>query len=112
MLGHLAKGYVELFLSVTPDSSEEKLYSKYTDVVIHEAYSCMGFNSLVLKERADVADVECVTDDYSFVADAKAFTAKPNCKKPKGLQGSSHGWLETRKAICNGCLPSISVTFT
>lgn len=42
------------------DSSEEKLYSKYTDIVIHEAFSAMGFNSLVLKERADVADVECV----------------------------------------------------
>ncbi len=49
-------------------SSEEKLYSKYTDVVIHEAYTAMGFTSLVLRERADVADVECVCDDYSFVA--------------------------------------------
>jgi len=26
------------------------------------------FTSLVLRERADVADVECVCDDYSFVA--------------------------------------------
>ncbi|MEQ1559952.1 MAG: HindIII family type II restriction endonuclease [Methyloglobulus sp.] len=34
------------------DTSEEKLYSKYTDVVIHEAFLSMGFNSLVLKERA------------------------------------------------------------
>ncbi len=41
------------------DTSEEKLYSKYTDVVIHEAYLSMGFDSIVLKERADVADVEC-----------------------------------------------------
>ena len=53
LLGHLRlcgaipEGY-------SHDSSEEKLYSKYTDVVIHEAYSYMGFNSLVLKERADV----------------------------------------------------------
>ena len=31
------------------DTSEEKLYSKYTDVLIHEAYTAVGFTSLVLK---------------------------------------------------------------
>lgn len=68
------------------DSSEEKLYSKYTDVVIHEAYSYMGFNSLVLKERADVADVECVNNDYSFVADAKAFRLSRTAKNQKDFK--------------------------
>ena len=32
------------------DSTEEKLYSKYTDIVIHEAYKAIGFISIVLKE--------------------------------------------------------------
>ena len=78
------------------DSSEEKLYSKYTDVVIHEAYSYMGFNSLVLKERADVADVECVNNDYSFVADAKAFRLSRTAKNQKdfkvqAMDGWKHG---------------------
>ncbi|MDM8531179.1 HindIII family type II restriction endonuclease [Anaerolineales bacterium HSG25] len=68
------------------DSSEEKLYSKYTDVVIHEAYSYMGFNSLVLKERAGVADVECVSDNYSFVADAKAFRLSRTAKNQKDFK--------------------------
>lgn len=68
------------------DLSEEKLYSKYTDVVIHEAYSYMGFNSLVLKERADVADVECVNNDYSFVADAKAFRLSRTAKNQKDFK--------------------------
>lgn len=68
------------------DSSEEKLYSKYTDVVIREAYSCMGFNSLVIKERADVADVECVADNYSFVADAKAFRLSRTAKNQKDFK--------------------------
>ncbi|MCD4734224.1 HindIII family type II restriction endonuclease [bacterium] len=68
------------------DSSEEKQYSKYTDIVIHEAYSHMGFNSLVLKERAGVADVECVTDDYSFVADAKAFRLSRTAKNQKDFK--------------------------
>ncbi|MCK5852887.1 HindIII family type II restriction endonuclease [bacterium] len=68
------------------DSSEEKLYSKYTDVVIHEAYSYMGFNSVVLKERADVADVECVNNNYSFVADAKAFRLSRTAKNQKDFK--------------------------
>ena len=68
------------------DSSEEKLYSKYTDVVIHEAYTAIGFTSLVLRQRADAADVECVCDDYSFVADAKAFRLSRTAKNQKDFK--------------------------
>ena len=68
------------------DSSEEKLYSKYTDVVIHEAFKAIGFTSLVLKERGDTADVECVTDEYSFVADAKAFRLSRTAKNQKDFK--------------------------
>jgi len=78
------------------DTSEEKLYSKYTDIVIHEAYLSIGFNSVVLKERADVADVECVSNDYSFVADAKAFRLSRTAKNQKdfkvqAMDGWKHG---------------------
>ena len=72
--------------SYGPDTTEEKLYSKYTDAVIHEAYTAMGFTSVVLTERADVADVECVTDDYSFVADAKAFRLSRTAKNQKDFK--------------------------
>ena len=68
------------------DSSEEKLYSKYTDVVIYAAFTAMGFQSLVLRERANVADVECVTDDYSFVADAKSFRLSRTAKNQKDFK--------------------------
>lgn len=68
------------------DSSEEKLYSKYTDVVIHEAYKAMGFTSLVIRGRADAADVECVTDSFSFVADAKAFRLSRTAKNQKDFK--------------------------
>lgn len=68
------------------DTSEEKLYSKYTDVVIHEAYKFIGFNSVVLKERADIADVECVNEEYSFVADAKAFRLSRTAKNQKDFK--------------------------
>ena len=68
-----------------PDTSEEKLYSKYTDAVIHEAYTTMGFTSLVLIERADVADVECVTDGYSFVADAESISTESHGEESEGF---------------------------
>jgi type II restriction enzyme len=78
------------------DTTEEKLYSKYTDVVIHEAYLAMGFQSLVLKERADVADVECIAKGFGFVADAKAFRLSRTAKNQKdfkvqAMDGWKHG---------------------
>lgn len=85
LLGHL-RLYGAIPESYGHDTSEEKLYSKYTDVVIHESYLSMGFNSLVLKERADAADVECVTDNYSFVADAKAFRLSRTAKNQKDFK--------------------------
>ena len=75
------------------DTSEEKLYSKYTDVVIHEAYKAIGFYSSVLTERADVADVECVNENYSFVADAKAFRLSRTAKNQKDFKVQAvDGW--------------------
>ena len=78
------------------DSTEEKLYSKYTDIVIHEAYATMGFTSVVLRQRADVADVECTSQAYSFVADAKAFRLSRTAKNQKdfkiqAMDGWKHG---------------------
>jgi len=39
------------------DSSEEKLYSKYTDCLFSLSYKALGLKSIVLTERADTADV-------------------------------------------------------
>jgi type II restriction enzyme len=75
------------------DSSEEKLYSKYTDKLLQLAFERIGFHSLVIKERADAADVECVAKDYSFVADAKAFRLSRTAKNQKDFKvGAMHGW--------------------
>ena len=68
------------------DSREEKLYAKYTDIIISQAFNYIGINSVVLKERADTADVECVTDLYSFVADAKAFRLSRTAKNQKDFK--------------------------
>ncbi len=68
------------------DTSEEKLYSKYTDCLLSLAYSALGLKSFVLKERADAADVEVFADDYSFVADAKAFRLSRTAKNQKDFK--------------------------
>lgn len=68
------------------DSSEEKLYSKYTDCLLSLAYTSLGMKSLVLKERADAADVEAFGKDYSFVADAKAFRLSRTAKNQKDFK--------------------------
>jgi type II restriction enzyme len=68
------------------DSSEEKLYSKYTDALLSECFRSMGFKSIVLKERSDAADVEVFTKNYSFVADAKAFRLSRTAKNQKDFK--------------------------
>ena len=57
------------------DSSEEKLYSKYTDTLISESYSWIGLGSRVLDERADSADVEVVAEEYSFCCRCKSVSS-------------------------------------
>jgi hypothetical protein len=75
------------------DSSEEKLYSKYTDTLLAEAFRFMGVDSLVLTERADSADVECITKEFSFVADAKAFRLSRTAKNQKNFKiQAMDGW--------------------
>jgi hypothetical protein len=75
------------------DSSEEKLYSKYTDALLAHAYAFIGLTSLVLTERADSADVEAVAAGYSLVADAKVFRLSRTAKNQKDFKIEAlHGW--------------------
>ena len=75
------------------DSSEEKLYSKYTDALLASAFSHIGLTSLVLAERADSADVEAVAENYSLVADAKVFRLSRTAKNQKDFKIEAlHGW--------------------
>lgn len=68
------------------DSSEEKLYSKYTDALLAVAFIQMGLKSVVLVERANSADVEAVAKGYSFVADAKVFRLSRTAKNQKDFK--------------------------
>jgi type II restriction enzyme len=68
------------------DTSQEKLYSKYTDILLSLAYRQIGLRSVVISERADFADVEAFADKYSFVADAKAFRLSRTAKNQKDFK--------------------------
>jgi type II restriction enzyme len=75
------------------DSSEEKLYSKYTDSLLATAYRHIGLTSIVLSERGDAADVEAVASNYSLVADAKVFRLSRTAKNQKDFKIEAlHGW--------------------
>lgn len=75
------------------DSSEEKLYSKYTDALLSHAFRSIGLRSLILRERGDAADVEAFAPGYSFVADAKAFRLSRTAKNQKDFKVQAmDGW--------------------
>lgn len=75
------------------DSSEEKLYSKYTDCLLSLSYEMIGLKSIVLTERADAADVDAYAKDFSFVADAKAFRLSRTAKNQKDFKVQAmNGW--------------------
>lgn len=80
------------------DSSEEKLYSKYTDTLLSEAFKFIKIKSSVLTERADSADVEGSTKDFNFVADAKAFRLSRTAKNQKDFKVQAmDGWKQGKQ---------------
>ena len=86
------------------DSSAEKLYSKYTDAVISEALSAIGLSSAVITARADAADVQARANNYSLVADAKAFRLSRTAKNQKDFKVQAmDGWrngLDYAVVVC------------
>jgi len=77
------------------DSSEEKLYSKYTGAVICESLSAIGLRSAVITARADAADVQARGRNYSLVADAKAFRLSRTAKNQKDFKVQAmDGWRQ------------------
>jgi len=68
------------------DSSAEKLYSKYTDAVVNEALGAIGLRSSIITARADAADVQARGEEYSLVADAKAFRLSRTAKNQKDFK--------------------------
>ena len=86
------------------DSSEEKLYSKYTDAIIAESLEAIGLKSAIITTRADAADVQARSSRYSLVADAKAFRLSRTAKNQKDFKiQAMDGWrngLDFAVVIC------------
>lgn len=80
---------------IVPSSTEEKLYSKASDMVLSRAFREIGLKSIVLDERSNSADViaESKYHDYSLVADAKAFRLSRTAKNQKDYKVNAlSGW--------------------
>ena len=74
------------------DSTEEKLYSKASDIVLSRAFRELGMASKALDERADSADIIAESIEgynYSLVADAKCFRLSRTAKNQKDFKVSN-----------------------
>lgn len=78
--------------NIEHDSTEEKLYSKASDLVLARCFRLLGLASRALDERADSADIlaESVSGyNYSLVADAKCFRLSRTAKNQKDFKVSN-----------------------
>lgn len=73
------------------DSSEEKLYTKVSDIIFAKALKEMGYEVQVLRERADCADIIAQSHfhSYSLTGDAKAFRLSRTAKNAKDFKVNS-----------------------
>ena len=76
---------------IAHDSSEEKLYSKTSDILFAKALEFMNFDVEVLRVRADAADIVAKSKyhAYSLVGDAKAFRLSRTAKNAKDFKVDS-----------------------
>ncbi|MDO8639677.1 MAG: HindIII family type II restriction endonuclease [bacterium] len=68
------------------DSSEEKLWSKFSDVILSKALGYLGLDSEVLRTRGNSADVYSKAKNYTIVSDAKCFRLSRTAKNQKDFK--------------------------
>jgi len=68
------------------DSSEEKLWSKFSDIMLAVSLKLLGLDSEVLRTRGDSADVFCKAKNYTLVSDAKCFRLSRTAKNQKDFK--------------------------
>lgn len=71
------------------DSSEEKIWAKYSDILLSKALNYLGIKADVLGARGNSADVFGRTDDYTIVGDAKTFRLSRTAKNQKDFKVSA-----------------------
>ena len=86
------------------DSSEEKLWAKYCDILLAQTWTHLSIPAEVLRARGDSADVFGRTHNYSIVGDAKAFRLSRTAKNQKDFKVQAlNDW---RKSNTYACLAS------
>ena len=78
--------------SIEHDSTEEKLYSKASDIVLARCFRMLGLAAKALDERGDSADIIARSIsgyNYSLVADAKCFRLSRTAKNQKDFKVSN-----------------------
>lgn len=78
--------------NIEHDSTEEKLYSKASDIVLARCFRLLGLAARAIDERADSADIlaESISGyNYSLVADAKCFRLSRTARNQKDFKVSN-----------------------
>jgi len=68
------------------DSSEEKLWSKFSDILLAQVLTALGLPSQVLRTRGNSADVYSQGPSYTLVSDAKCFRLSRSAKNQKDFK--------------------------
>ncbi len=74
--------------SIAHDSSEEKLFTKATEIILAKCFQELGLKAETIKTRSGCADVSAKSrfHNYSLVADAKAFRLSRTAKNQKDFK--------------------------
>lgn len=81
------------------DSTEEKLYTKVSDIILAKSLNELGLTATVLQQRANCADVVAQSKyhNYSLVGDAKAFRLSRTARNQKDYKVTSMDhWREDK----------------
>lgn len=68
------------------DSSEEKMWAKYSDILLSKFFNFVGYESEVLGTRGNSADVFAKNSNHSIVGDAKTFRLSRTAKNQKDFK--------------------------
>ncbi len=83
------------------DSSEEKLWAKYCDILLAQTWTHLSIPAEVLRARGDSADVFGRTHNYSIVGDAKAFRLSRTAKNQKDFKVQAlDDWRRSNTYAC------------
>ena len=83
------------------DSSAEKLWAKYCDILLAQTWTHLSIPAEVLRARGDSADVFGRTHNYSIVGDAKAFRLSRTAKNQKDFKVQAlNDWRKSNTYAC------------